>query len=218
VRLIYITGFTRSGTTYALDLLRGQQGCTGGREEQGLDFYWYLHTLYPTHESIAEEFARGERTGLRMGGFYAAHAMASQGPAAFLDSMALAGNDSRARNLVSKRPSEFWPTGWPLEYAERSKVFSDFRMIVMRRDFWSMMHSRHNHFPHLAGEDVFPVMHRYHKYYEDVPSDPRIKIFQYELFGEAIASGELADFLDLSPIRVDEIFINQNGKYEEWPS
>lgn len=223
--MILITGFPRSGTTYALQLLRNQNRCFGGVEEQGLPWFWHAHKSFPNHHAV-ECAHRDKHPTVRMAGFYVTQAMVSQGAAVVIDQLATAQafrtNEFLVRKyplefLVSKCPLEFWPQGWPSEYVNESSVFDDFRMIVMRRDFWPMMHSRHEHFPHLAGEDVFPVWERYNRFYERLPADPRVRMFQYEIFGEAIKSGELAEFLGLDHIEVGVPFVCQNDKYEVAP-
>lgn len=211
MKLIYVSGFLRSGTTYMLNMLRSHPDCTGGPEEQGLDFMWATNGYGDTLDEIERYNAMLAPLNAPMShfarmGLYFAKSMVERG-AAVLDEYALAGNNVDAKCLVSKRPTFTLFEGWPEDYIERSSLFTDYRMVIMKRRFGPLLKSLRNKFPALLGTSWEFLQERYDMFYARIPKrNPKWIVVNYEDIPKDVESKRLENLLELPGLRMHEEF------------
>ena len=174
MKLIYISGFPRSGTTYIHSWLLRSPSCSGVYEEQGLDVIWrttkllegvhydevtnWLWKLFPDNESLTPE----EQKRILMikqvhwMGIFVWKNMKALG-VKYLDGWCNAKRRFWHSCYAIKTPTFELAPDWPEEYVKRSKLFSDYRVICMIRDPEEVYYSGQKHFPHWRGikRDVF---------------------------------------------------------------
>ncbi len=198
MRLIYITGFHRSGTTFMLNQLRLHEQCTGGAEEQGLhkllETRWFSKWHRDGYDSVP-------LTGHALGdqlieiGRYATHSFIHRG-AGVIDGLAIGGLDQSKPNLVSKCPDHEFDEGLLSQYVDESNLFDDYRLVIMQRDEMANQRSIRKHFG-FYNEDISRMRDLYDKMYRRTEWSDNARIVQYEKIPESLSM--LSEFLGLEP-------------------
>lgn len=172
MKLLYICGFPRSGTTYLQRYLLSSLHCTGLDDEQGLDVVWRamgivkdrhideitadLWSRFPSQTPIGDEekkrILRIQETHW-MGAFVRKN-MRHLG-ADFLDGWCRTVSRRKSilerllcRYYIVKTPSFVLCPNWPEDYINQSTLFDDYRVIVMVRQPEEVFESGRKHFAH----------------------------------------------------------------------
>jgi hypothetical protein len=150
-RLIFITGFPRSGTSYLHDALLAHPECTGPRYESAAPYLWRMRgTSVQAVREIAESARSSALPPPAYDLFHVGQYMAFAAGADVVDLLdrMLAPADGGPRNVVVKTPLFQWIPGWPMEYVRESRVFGAYQVLAcvrhpkdiyesMRRHFWT---------------------------------------------------------------------------------
>jgi len=170
MKLLYITGFPRSSTTYLFNWLRNSISCYGVREEQGLHVIWgAMDTLKDFHfDDVTSSLWKLFPSGMTLSrdqeaiiqriklthwmGVFTWKNMKDIGPC-FLDGWCWGALKARSafqkvlhnffltKYFVIKTPASSLTPGWPEEYIRKSSIFSDYRVIVLARNPEEVLHS-----------------------------------------------------------------------------
>jgi hypothetical protein len=183
MKLLYITGFPRSSTTYLLNWLRNSVSCFGVREEQGLHVLWdaietlkevnyddvtsSLWKLFPPGATLNREqetYTQAIKLTHWLGVFTWKN-MKSIGPS-FLDGWCWSALKARSafqkvlhnslitKYFVIKTPASKLTPGWPEEYIRQSSIFSDYRVVALARNPEEVLHSGMKKFEHWQNGSV----------------------------------------------------------------
>ena len=175
MKLLYISGFPRSGTSYLHRWLKACMNCYGVKEEQGLDVVWKamkqfgrgdydqvsssLWSLTTLNKSLTdEEIYRIKET--HWMGIFVWKNMKVLGPT-FLDGWCWAALKRTPlvkrlviKNYIVKTPIFVLSPKWPEEYVQQSRLFDDYRVVVLARNPEEVYHSGHNKFPFWKDDGV----------------------------------------------------------------
>lgn len=155
MKLVYVTGFPRSGTTYTQRLLASARSCTTANEEQGIDHIWTvvnelkrqgLHFNDVTDELIATTRHTDGQDHLSNAfdvywmGIYVWKNVNALGVSLF-DAMCSCACDGDFSTFVVKTPSMRPDHRWIREYVRQSSIFTDHRTVVLMRHPETAHHS-----------------------------------------------------------------------------
>lgn len=151
MRLIEITGFPRSGTTWLFYQLQRLPRVAYFAEEEGLSCWWALRQLAAPYNQAFEDLFRlgGDPTELLktivLAGIFAwKHAAVDV--VGFLDRLCSAAPD--VEHYLHKSPQMLRREGWPHDYVSASRIFDGYTVFCCRRDRDATYESGCRTFPH----------------------------------------------------------------------
>lgn len=173
MRLVSVTGFPRTGTTWMRDALRQGVNSCGDGYESGWVHLWDLSDKIVSMEETDEAFQRieplcesaAEET-VVYSGLYYAHWVLSIGRVEFFDRIAqgkLAGTGKEI--YVEKTPFVGKLSGYPFSYVKKSRVFDDFRCVICQRPWKEVWASMSEKFAHYSEERRDALSQQYASYY-----------------------------------------------------
>lgn len=193
MRLVSVTGFPRTGTSWMRDALRQGVNSCGDSYESGWICLWDTASKFKDIEYVDRGYQRlklltdiEEEDFVLDSGLYFGHNILAIGVTELFDRMAsglLAASQKEV--LVEKTPILKFVSGYPKNYVAESRVFDEFKLVVCERpweEVWESMDELFLHINDLNKEDCWNKYNVFYNTYRSMQVNypERVRVVEHK--------------------------------------